>query len=83
MNKELVFIGHEFIKSLIETYYGITAKLSALGNPRPNAVLERIHQVLVNLVLTFNISTQTYFDKDDPWTGILAAAEFEFVFSNQ
>ena len=25
---------------------------------------------------TFNI-TQTYVDKDDPWTGILAAAAFE------
>ena len=25
---------------------------------------------------TFNISTQTYVDKNDPWTGILAAAAF-------
>ena len=41
-----------------------------------NAVLERIHQVLGNLVRTFNISTQTYVDEYDPWTGILAAAEF-------
>ena len=41
-----------------------------------NAVLERIHQVLGNLVQTFNISTQTYVDKNDPWMGILAAAAF-------
>ena len=41
-----------------------------------NAVLERIHQVLVNLVRTFNISTQTYVDEYDPWTGILSAAAF-------
>ena len=40
-----------------------------------NAVLERIHQVLGNLVQTFNIH-QTYVDKNDPWTGILAAAAF-------
>ena len=40
------------------------------------AVLERINQVLVNIVRTFNVSTQTYFDKNDPLTGILAAAEF-------
>ena len=41
-----------------------------------NAVLERIHQVLGNLVRTFNISTQTYIDEDYPWTDILATAEF-------
>ena len=40
-----------------------------------NVVLERIHQVLGNLVQTFNIS-QTYVDKDDLWPGILASAEF-------
>ena len=40
-----------------------------------NVVLERIHQVLGNLVRNFNIS-QTYIDKNDPWAGILAAAEF-------
>ena len=40
------------------------------------AVLERIHQVLGNLIRTFNISTQTYVDEYDLWTGILAAAEF-------
>ena len=44
-----------------------------------NAVLELIHQVLGNLVQTLNTS-QTYFDKNDPWTGILDAAEFE-IFS--
>ena len=40
-----------------------------------NAILERIHQVLGNLVRTFNIS-HTYVEKYDLWTGILAAAEF-------
>ena len=40
-----------------------------------NAVLEQIHQVLVNLVHTFNIN-QTYVDKYDPWTVISAEAAF-------
>ena len=40
-----------------------------------NAVLEQIHQVLGNLVHKYNI-TQTYVDKDDPWSGILAVAAF-------
>ena len=44
-------------------------------NPTSNAILERIHQVLGNLVRTFNI-TQTYGDEYDPWTGVLAAESF-------
>ena len=69
------FIGHELRKSLIEDKNGITTKPSTLGNPMSNALLEGIHQVLGNLVRNFNIS-QTYIDKNDPWTGILAAAAF-------
>ena len=49
------FIYHEFRKSLIETEYAITAKPSTPGNPIPNAILERIHQVLVKLMQNFNI----------------------------
>ena len=59
------FIGNEFIKSLIEMEYGITFKRNTSGNPMSNAILERIHQVLGNLVQTCNI-TQTYVDEDDP-----------------
>ena len=69
------FIGHEFGKYLIEIEYGIIAKPSTLGNPTFNAILKRIHQVIGNLVRTYNIK-ETYVDKDDPWLGILAASEF-------
>ena len=44
-----------------------------------NIVLERIHQVLGSLVQTFNISTQTYVEENDLWTGILAATEFAIL----
>ena len=44
------FIGHKFRKSLIRMEYGITAKPSTSENLMSNAVLERIHQVLENLV---------------------------------
>ena len=40
-----------------------------------NAILEQIHQVLGNLVRTFNIQ-QTYVDENDLWKGILDAALF-------
>ena len=74
------FISSEFRKSLIETEYGISTKPSTSWNPMFNAMLERIHQVLGNLVQTVNTSTQTYVEKDDSWTLILAAAAFS-IFS--
>ena len=70
----LEFIGPEFIKSLIEEEYGITAKPRTLGNTMSNVVLERIHQSLGNSVWIFNIS-QTYIDKNDRWAVILAESE--------
>ena len=59
--------------------YGITAKPSTLENPMSNVVLEKIHQVLVNLVRTFNIYTQTYVDENYPWTGILSVGVFAIL----
>ena len=59
--------------------YLITSKPSTLGNPMSNAVLGKIHQILGKLVQTFYISTQTYVDKNDPWTGILDAAAFTIL----
>ena len=40
-----------------------------------NEILERIHQVLGNLVGTRNMN-QTYVDKDEPCLGILSAVVF-------
>ena len=40
-----------------------------------NATIERIHQVLGNLVHTYNLQ-EIYVDNADPWMGILAAAAF-------
>ena len=45
--------------------YGITEKPSTSVNPTHNAILERIHQVLGNIVRNFNI-TQTYVNEVDP-----------------
>ena len=69
------FIGHEFRTYLINDRYKITDKPSALGNTTTNAILEQIHQVLGNLVQTYNIK-DTYVDDYSPWSGILAAATF-------
>ena len=74
-----IFIGHEFRKSITETEHGITERPSNLGNPISNAVLERIHQILRNLVRTFDISTQTHVGENDPWTVLLDAAVFAIL----
>ena len=47
-----------------------------------NAALERIHQILENLVHNLNIS-QIYIDENDPWTGILAAESFAILINNK
>ena len=72
------FIGHNFRKPLIEMEYGIVSKPSNLGNFTSNKLLEWINQVILNLVQTCNIN-QNYVDEDDPWYGILAAAEFVII----
>ena len=58
--------------------YRITATPSTLVNPTFNAILEWMHQVLRNLENTCNI-TQTFGDKDDPWSVILSTSAFEIL----
>ena len=60
--RQIEIYVHDFIKYLIEDEYGITAKPSTSVNPVSNAVLGRIHQVIGNLVRTFNVQ-RTYIDK--------------------
>ena len=47
-------------------------------HPTSNVILERIIQVLGNLVRNFNI-TQTYVDKGDPWSVILDVSAFSII----
>ena len=69
------FIGNDYRRFLIEIEYRIPAKPITLGNLTSNAILERIHQVLGDLVRNFSIKYD-YVDGDDPWSSILAAAAF-------
>ena len=50
-------------------------------DPTYDAILKQIHQVIRNLVQAYNIK-ETYVDKDDPWSQILAAAAFA-IFSTK
>ena len=68
------FIGHEF-QDLLKNDYGIKRKPITVRNPQANAIVERIHQVIGNIIRTFELQ-DNYLDDDDPWKGILSATAF-------
>ena len=67
------FIGSEFQKMLDE--YGVKKKPITTRNPQANAIVERVHQTIGNIIRTFELE-DNYLDEDDPWKGILAATAF-------
>jgi transposase InsO family protein len=68
------FIGDDF-QRMIKQDYGIKDKPITVRNPQANAIVERIHQVIANMVRTFELENN-YLDEDDPWKGILSATAF-------
>ena len=64
-NRGNEFLGHAFKNDLIEREFGIKSKCATIENPQANSVLEIIHQVIVNLVHTFDLQNN-YPDKDEP-----------------
>ena len=67
---------HAFKNDLIKNEYVIKAKCVVTENPQENSILEIIHQVVLNLVYTFDLQKKCL-DKDDPLAVILAANGFE------
>ena len=68
------FIVHEF-KNTITHNYGIKCKPLTVRNPQANAIVERIHQVIGNIIRTFDLENN-YLNKKDLFKGVLAAASF-------
>ena len=68
------FLGKEF-QELIKKEYGITRKPITVRNPQANAIVERVHQTIGNMIRTFELENN-YLEEDDPWKGILAATAF-------
>lgn len=58
---------------MIKNDYGIKAKPISTRNPQANAILERIHQTIGNMIRTFKVYDNDGIDDDDPWSGILSA----------
>ena len=53
--------------------YGLKMKPITTRNPQSNAIIERIHQTIGNIIRTFDVSNII---NNDPWSGILAATMF-------
>ena len=60
---------------MIKNDYGIKGKPITVRNPQANAIVERIHQVIGNIIRTFELE-ENYLDKSNPWKGILSATAF-------
>ena len=53
--------------------YGLKRKPITTCNPQSNAIIERIHQTVGNIICEVDVSKIV---KNDPWSGILAATMF-------
>ena len=60
---------------MVENDYDIKNNPDSPRNPQANAIIERLYQVLGNLVRTYNVQ-ETYVDDADPIMGILVEADF-------
>jgi voltage-gated potassium channel Kch len=61
--------------TMVKHDYGITVKAITTRNPQANAILERIHATLGNIIRTHQV-LGTELDEGDPWSGILEAAMY-------
>jgi RNase H-like domain found in reverse transcriptase/Reverse transcriptase (RNA-dependent DNA polymerase)/Integrase zinc binding domain len=71
--------GSEFMgdfAQMIKEDYGVKRRGTTTRNPRANAILERVHQTIGNIIRTFEVQDDPYLDPNDPWAGILAATMF-------
>ena len=68
--------GTEFMAEFSKMFqkdYGLKSKPITTRNHRSNAIIERIHKTIVNIIRTFDVSNIV---NNDPWYGILSATMF-------
>ena len=55
--------------------YGISCSPISVRNPQANAIVERVHQTIGNIIHTFKIQEMDL-DNENPWEGILSSTMF-------
>ena len=68
------FIGQDFQK-MIKEDYRVVPKPITVRNLQANSIVERVHQVIGNIIRTFEFETN-YMDEANPWKEILSATAF-------
>ena len=68
--------GNEFkaeLCQMIKDDYGVTMMPITTRNPQVNAIVQRVHQTIGNMIRAFELYDNDGIDYDDPWSSILAA----------
>eukprot|EP00957_Ditylum_brightwellii_P004024 305779-Ditylum_brightwellii.AAC.1 len=60
------------LSEMILKDYEVKKKSITVKNPQVSGIIERIHQILGNMIRSFEVHS-TGIDEKDPWTGILSA----------
>ena len=72
--------GREFMAEfalMIKQDYNVKRKLITTRNPAANAIIERVHQTIGNMIRSFQVQDlEVPVDADFSWTGILQAVSF-------
>ena len=71
--------GSEFkvdFTKLMKEEFNLVTKPTSTRNPQGNSVLERIHQVMGNMIKTIQVYARDDIDEKYPWSGILSAVMF-------
>ena len=64
-------MGEEF-QRMLRGDCGIKRKPITVRNPQANAIVERVHQTIGNMIQTFELGNHCM-DEEEPWKGILSA----------
>ena len=74
-NKVIVNRGNAKFREMIINDFSITVKPITSRNPKANAILERVHQTISNILRAFNVQNMVL-DDENSWDGILASTMF-------
>ena len=77
-NKITVNRGKELLtecKIMMANDYRIPCNSISVRNPQANAIVERVHQTIGNIIRTFKIQEMDL-DNENPWEGILSSTMF-------
>ena len=64
------------VKSMLKNDCGCRINQITTRNPQANAILERIHQTIGNMIRTFQLPTNNEVDETNPFGGLLSAVAF-------